>query len=85
MGAQHRDRGPWQNDASAARCGFDVFDAQAVRSVLADLDTVDGMSAAIFTAATGHTPEQVAEWERNAMTFDAHEAIKAGLAHELTA
>lgn len=56
---------------------------EALRSLLADLAKVDGMSVAIFAAATGQTPEQVAEWKREEATFDAPGAIAVGLAHSI--
>lgn len=57
--------------------------AEPLRSLLADLEALDDMSAVILAAATGHPPTRVAAWEREARTFDARAAIAAGLAHEV--
>lgn len=56
--------------------------AEMVRSLLADLEYADAISAEIFTAATGRALEEVAAWRRKDATFDARDAIAAGLAHE---
>lgn len=67
------------------RSSLEGATAEVLRSVLADLNTVDEMSAAIFVAATGQTPDRIVEWKREATTFDAPGAIAAGLAHEIIA
>ena len=54
-----------------------------LRDLLADLDAIDDMFAAIFAAATGQAPEQVAAWERLETTFASTAAVAVGLAHSI--
>ena len=65
-----------------ARASVVDVTADELRPIVDDLDTVDRLAAAIFSQANGRTPECVAAWEQASMTFDAREAIAAGLAHE---
>ena len=65
-----------------SRASLESATAEVLRSILADLDVVDRLVAAIFSHATRRTPECVAAWEQASTTFDAREAIAAGLAHE---
>lgn len=84
VGADHRRIAPGARFMlHRTRASLEDATAEVLRETLVDLDTVDGLSAAIFAAATGQTPEQVAAWEHKATTFRAHEAVAVGLAHEI--
>lgn len=65
------------------RADLSSASADVLRSTLADLELFDGMALAILAAATGQAPERVADWRRATTKFSAHQAIAAGLAHEI--